>query len=399
MRTDRQNRSRMAPALCGALAVLLTSGSALAQVIASDQRAGLIVFPKVWVDTTGQLTGGVRVDTIIQLTNVSSSDSRSLHCFWINANSRCSISGDFCDPTSSDPALNCRDGRGTCQQDWRATNFAFEMTPNQPIGFRASSGCGALNVDCPGLADGRIFGVPENPFIGELKCVQVEVADPLTLEPIPENDIIGSARIYEVTDSSVDVREYAAIGIQATEDVDTNGTLCLGSSDPDCDVAEYASCPGTLILDHFFEDSFPFGDDVQVSTVLTLVPCTESIDVVGNASNLTGQTSTAVQIAVYNEFEQRLSSSTRVNCFRSIRLADIDTRVGTGDNASSIFGVGVQGTLTGQTRLRGVPTTSPRHGLLGLAEERYSNGFSTAFNLQFEGSRTDGNGDVITTTP
>ena len=150
-----------------------------------------------------------------------------------------------------------------------------------------------------------------------------------------------------------------------------------------CPQAEYATCPGALILNHFFEDASPLSNGDTVQTKVTLIPCTEDLRGGGTAA----QTSTVAQLLIFNEFEQRFSSSTRVQCLKSIRLADIDTRVGTGDNATSIFAVGVQGTLTGQTRVRGVPSDQNFHGLLGVAEEIYDNGFSNAFNLHYDGTR------------
>jgi hypothetical protein len=102
---------------------------------------------------------------------------------------------------------------------------------------------------------------------------------------------------------------------------------------------------------------------------------------------------------VYNEFEQRFSTSERVQCFRNNRLADIDTRLGTGDDAFSLFAVGIQGTLVGQTRIRGVrgPNAPHGYGLIGVAQEFYSvvpNGLadaSDAFNLHADvGFRAEG---------
>jgi hypothetical protein len=68
-----------------------------------------------------------------------------------------------------------------------------------------------------------------------------------------------------------------------------------------------------------------------------------------------------------------------LNCFRETPLSDIDTRPrslsdtlasSTGDYRS-IFNVNVQGTLSGQTRIRGTLSNSEEHGngLIGVAEE------------------------------
>ncbi len=65
---------------------------------------------------------------------------------------------------------------------------------------------------------------------------------------------------------------------------------------------------------------------------------------------------------VYNEFEQRFSTSARVGCYRNTPLADIDTLPGPTGDRYSIFAAGVQGTTVGQTRIRGVPGPAGRLG-------------------------------------
>jgi len=63
---------------------------------------------------------------------------------------------------------------------------------------------------------------------------------------------------------------------------------------------------------------------------------------------------TTAQYLVFNEFEQRFSTSTKVDCYLETPLSDIDTRPGPEGDPFSIFNVGVQGTLTGMSRLRSV---------------------------------------------
>ena len=100
---------------------------------------------------------------------------------------------------------------------------------------------------------------------------------------------------------------------------------------------------------------------------------------------------TPVQFLVFNEFEQRFSTSRRVTCFQEFTISDIDTHTPT----KSIFSAAVNGTLTGQTRMRGVADQDTTHGhaLLGVAEEFRTPLGSTvasssaAFNLHFTGSR------------
>jgi hypothetical protein len=77
---------------------------------------------------------------------------------------------------------------------------------------------------------------------------------------------------------------------------------------------------------------------------------------------------------VYNEFEQRFSTNSRVQCYQNVRLSDVDTRRGLEGDAASIFAVGVQGTLGGNTRIRGVQGAPNGfgYGLLGVAQSFYA---------------------------
>jgi hypothetical protein len=394
-------------------ATLAWAVGAHAQLVTSDEPAGVLVFPKIVVDPTGVLTGGIGVDTVVQISNVDATTPHSLHCFWINANACCSLPGVpcptqgrvICDPDAGIPNPACPTGQ-VCVPSWTdGGDFPIEVTAGQPLGFLASDPYpGGLPCDgddgCnPDPQDGVIFGVNEVPFRGELKCIEVEDStDPTVIVPIEGNHFSGTARIYNASAAgagSLDVREYNAIGIQSVDTFDAGDVpevLCLGTDgSSDCPAPDYATCPATLIVDHFFDGAFPFGDGDQVRTNVTLVPCTEVLE--GDA---TDQIRTVVQASIYNEFEQRFSSSLRLECFESTSLADIDTRPGIDDDATSVFWVGVQGTLTGQTRLRGVPGNQPYHGILAVAEELYSNGFSTAFNVHNDGAtRPSDAGDVI----
>jgi hypothetical protein len=97
-----------------------------------------------------------------------------------------------------------------------------------------------------------------------------------------------------------------------------------------------------------------------------LVPCTEDFE-----NQRTDISNTTAQFLVFNEFEQRYSTSTQVECFKEIRLSNIETPM----NERSIFSAGVAGTLTGQTRIRGTEglfadaESEAGYGLLGVAEE------------------------------
>jgi hypothetical protein len=92
-----------------------------------------------------------------------------------------------------------------------------------------------------------------------------------------------------------------------------------------------------------------------------------------------------VQFLVFNEFEQRFSTSRKVTCFSELKISNIDTL----SKDRSLFSAAVAGTLTGQTRMRGVEDEHLDHGhtLLGVAEEFRDGGGTAAVNLHFHGTR------------
>jgi hypothetical protein len=103
-----------------------------------------------------------------------------------------------------------------------------------------------------------------------------------------------------------------------------------------------------------------------------------------------------LQFLVFNEFEQRFSTSKSITCYDETRLCNIDTP----NCALSIFNSNVMGTVAGQTRIQairspaldGVPSA-----VLGIGIERHvgqSETRSAAFNLHQQGSREEA--DIIT---
>jgi hypothetical protein len=211
--------------------------------------------------------------------------------------------------------------------------------------------------------------VSEEPFIGELRCVVVE--DDV---PVDGNVLKGEATIVESGpfEAPAEVLAAAYNAISFESDVDGLGgdALCLGGEPADVNVqcaATYSPCAANLSLQHFFDGAqTPTG---VVETVLTLSPCSARLE----AGDLIAPENRVVAlILVYNEFEQRFSTGAVVNCLENIRLVDIDTPLGPVGDGTSMFSIGVQGTLGGQTRIRGqnaTPGFGP--GLVGLAHEYF----------------------------
>ncbi len=469
--------------------------------VASDKAAAIVIFPKLLVDTSNGL------DSLVRLTNTSDHEI-NIHCFYVNATPQCTIPGGSCFP---DPlgCFNTFGGTtvfGQCDPQWQETDFFVRLTAFQPTDWLVSAGavdcrsvqvlgqgvcsnnpllscqnnatCGAGNrcvlPPCFPL-DGSLGGrtgpngqtnagsnvppSPEDPFIGELKCIALSES----LVPVARNDLKGEVLIGKRgANGFIDVAGYNAIGIPAIPGKgNSDNTLVLGGAstgdDPDdpCRAAgtcaEYEGCPNFLILNHFFDgavdpmvqnfctagltcnisgnacvtnadckntcnlgnntcvvDSTPCQTNadcdalvgrVRVATDLTLIPCTQ--DLLNQDPSLSR---TTAQFLVFNEFEQRFSTSQPVECFKEIRLSNLDRSSPNSDNDRSIFSAGVAGSLTGQSRIRGVVGTNPLAGnaLLGVAEEFRCRGpefplcsftspgglvSSVATNLHFQGRR------------
>jgi hypothetical protein len=439
--------------------------------IASDHPAAILVWPKLLVDTVNGL------DTLIRLSNVSDT-AIDVYCFYVNATPICSVTGGSCFPNQ----LSCQaevGGQmflGTCIPNWQPNDFTFRLTQDQPTGWLVSQGqstncpfldgvcsndgtttcrrnnqCGvgnrcvlppcfpldATSVPSPGSTTnvGAIPLSPEDPFIGELKCIAVDENG----QPVARNDLIGDATIgkqFAPDGQRMELLGYNAIGIPrsraraiatirwcsaarrrcgvrgvpehlildhffdgavdpvlnnvcvnatscslsgvaCTTDAECLTNVCLGGSctvshtlcggDADCqNTCDLASNTCTLTDTHCVSDEECVSSDyeVRLATDLTLVPCTQDFEGV----NL-DLSKTVAQFLVFNEFEQRFSTSRTVDCFREIQLSNMETN----DNTRSIFSAGVAGTLTGQSRIRGVVNEDNvgvgGNTLIGIAEE------------------------------
>jgi hypothetical protein len=405
-------RAGWAGLVATAALVASVQGAAAQGLVVSDQAAAIVVYPKIVVNSSAG------VNTLVEIANHNVLDPVGVHCFYVNAYGRCSVnSNEVCLVNFDCPEALAGE---TCDSDWRTTDFSFTLTREQVIGWNARDGLQFLPCDpsapppsVPSCSQGgqqnaslsgpgaAVSGT-DDPFIGELKCVEV---DPVSDSPLDgANDLFGRAVIENV--NTPDIAIYNAIGIQDLDGTTNNGdnTLCLGGQGGTngCPDPEYASCPAVLLLDHFYDGAVdPAG--ATVTTRLTLIPCTEfeepraghqSPDVV----------STTVSMLTFNEFEQRFSATTRVKCFLDLQLSDLDTRASfPGDDGASVFNVAVNGTLTGQTRIRGVGSneTDAGHGLLGIATESHtpSAGPARTASYSLAGQGTRDQGDVVSIAP
>jgi hypothetical protein len=360
-----------------ALVCAIASAPAAKATTTSDDAAAILVWPKIVADDVGvcvssnpaenglscddvactsPLGAYCKVkDTLIQMANLNPAQQAAAHCFYINANSHCTNDGSVC-TTSAD----CTFGAGyvgVCRAGWSELDFDVRLTLNQPLAWRALEGLSGPDLPMKGNAGTRVPPVPETPFIGELKCIQV---DPTSGERLPAvcsagkcpNDLIGEATIEEVGIGvgSVDPKSYNAVGIQNVGSNDGNNVMSLDFNP--ANGGEYEPCPGVLVLNHMFDGAVdPISNVYAAHTELTLASCSE---------DLLRQICTPVtaQFLVYNEFEQRFSTSIQVPCLLDSPI----TRIDTSQPARSIFAAGVSGTVAGQTRIQGV-----NGGLLGVA--------------------------------
>lgn len=407
----------------GLAGLVLASAAAAPALTTSDRAAGILVWPKVLVDTQGTLTG-VPTDTVITLGNNSSTNLKQAHCFYINATSHCANDEEQACFTASD----CNDA--ACEPGWNKVDFNIYITANQPLGWSASDGLRGSDLPINGSAGGTcsnkpqvqcissaqcgggtcLIGpngqnnigtavppVPEDPFIGSLTCIQFDPAQnpPVQDQTASRNALIGEGTVVTIPDSpnAIDGAKYNAVGFRALGVADTDDTIELGGAS-----ADYDGCAQTLILDHFFDDaidptsastSLPDSDNGATTTELTLVPCGNNI--------LTRDPGVVVaQFLVFNEFEQRFSASRTVDCLLDTDISNIDTP----NRERSIFNAGVSGTLVGQTRIQGVGNASTGRGLIGVARQLVETDSGagpetgSAFNLDQTGSASTG--DVLT---
>lgn len=383
-----------------AAAVIATCGVAQADV-ASDKAAAMVLYPKISVD------GDAGVDTTIRLSNASTSQPITAHCFYENANSYCSGGSSDGAVCTNSPSV-CTGG-GLCLPAWQETDFRIVLTPQQPIAWSASTGlqgkdlpiprgvcvrnpgraCGT-NADCEPFPGGtcslsnagtNIPPVADDPFVGNLRCIAI---DPQTDTPVDRNDLKGEALVIS-TAGVLDVASYNAIGFPATGNaIGAPNELVIGPGAQ----GEYSGCPNYLIVNHFFDGAtnpVPLGGGAAISTNLVFAPC--SVDYL---RQLPGNS--VAQYLVFNEFEQRFSTSRTVRCFQDIGLSKIDTS----NSSRSVWNVSVAGTLSGQTRINpigvGAPGTVPS-GLVAVAFESHGSS-SAGVNVHMSGVRADA--DVIT---
>ncbi len=299
------------------LAIVVCLSTPIEAAVSTDQPGAILIFPKVASDQNQE--------TIIQLSNAISSRIYA-RCFYLNG--------------APDPA--------TGQPTWGLTDFQITLTSLQPAVWVAGDGLPAVPPDRPpDLYPGPIPPVGVG-FLGELACVVVNVSE----SPQSINALTGEVTLVDRNTHSA--RKYPGLTVQGLPGNNGDNTLLL-------DDVEYDSCPRMLLLNHFFDDAPDPVLSSPIASHLTFVPCSMDLEqsVPGSAT---------LQFEVFNEFEQRLTTSIAITCFEDIDLSDIDSK---SQRSRSIFNFAEQGTLVGQTRIRPVPDANGAqgHGVLAIGEE------------------------------
>jgi len=316
----------------------------------------MLVFPYVQVDSSNG------IDTVIQMTAMSAG-AVTVHCFYEDTTSHCSNQATL----ACTPSAQCPVG-GTCNAGWSAQDFvttfgAVTDLSNQPTGWRASVGSAAVGFPV-------VPPVHEDPFVGLLRCFVTDA----TGVAVGNNALIGEATIERsVPGAAPDVARYNALGIPASTTGNGDTSLVLGD--------EYAACPATVILNHFFDGaSDPVLSGGTLATTLAIVPCSV------NYATLQPATA-AVTYVLFNELEQQFSEMSSGLAQQVTSLAGIGPS----------FTVGVAGTLTGQVRLSG-----SAGGILAVALEAHQQGNavqSTGLNTHLQGTSASPDAVVVPPVP
>jgi hypothetical protein len=374
----RRGRATTLALVVGAFVVATSTARA---DVTTERSASIVVFPKVI--STPATASKLATDTIIQISNTSNSMVFA-HCFYVN--------GAPLDPSQLPSSTN----PPQCQE----IDFDIFLTKQQPTHWVVSTGrrinndqeCSDKFHDCNGAGfdPGAIPPVSDF-FTGELKCIEIDSSG----APINGNHLKGEATIVTTEGDASKYNAIGVMGLNTNSNVNnSDNTLCLGGGvTPSCPTgAEYNACPETLIVNHFAAGnkftagaSDPvineFASDSEVNTEVTIVPCTEDFEnqVFGTA---------VVQFDIYNEFEDRYSTSTPLAyCWANLNLGTV----------SAVFTQALLGTRFAQTRMYSADPAQA--GILGVVEEFHSvtggNTTRDALNLHGEGDRPDGDFVVL----
>ena len=349
------------------IAALVVSGGPARADVTTDRPGSIIFFPKV-ISTPPGIAGVPARDTVIQISTRSNLRTTA-HCFYVNAiglcsttvNQQCELDTD-CPVTSLPgviPAVHESCVRACSEQD-----FDIFLTAQQPTWWLVSRGRSLgdpIYTGFPPNATGIHALLPQGDFEGQLTCVET---DPLTGDPWNGNDLRGIATVINSGSVNPD-STYSSVNVISTGLTTDNDLNFTGSCDPSTGVCtgEYNACPATLLLNHFADGATdPFLSDQcvvtatptvpcsaaspagscscttsaapctaasgcplvnVVNTELTLMPCTQNIPNYSGPPGPPFGTPVNLDLAIFNELEQKLTGKIIFDCWFNRRLSDI----------------------------------------------------------------------------
>jgi hypothetical protein len=320
--------------------------------VSGERPGSLLVFPRVAAND--------EEDTTILVEN-SSNGTVLARCFYLNARRV------FPDqpPGPFNPPL------------WQTTEFGIALAGQQPSHWVASRGrrkdptdraCTPQLLDCDGAGVDPGQVPPLVDFVGELLCVETAFDG----VPLPGNHLLGRAVVQNTAGGAAS--SYNAVGLQGNESMDFDDLLCVGPSEDCPQGAELIGCPAEWLLTHA-ADGAPdpkLGPDSISTTRITVVPCSRDYE------NQIPATVT-LQFTATNEFEDRFSASTTVQCWGEFGLGDV----------SDVLTHAVLGTVHGQTQI--TPVGSGGFLVVGESLREIGDRRTAAMiNLHLRGQRPDG---------
>ncbi len=430
--------SALLSGFCAFALVMGVFTSSAHAIVTTERGSSILAFPKVLATATQ--------DTIIQIANTSNNMVHA-RCFYVNA----------APDSFGEPQWQVTDFQIwlTKQQptSWQASSGRFV---NLNDSCEIEGGIYQPTPECAGagLDPGAIPPLPEG-FTGELKCIEVDISN----NPIGGNHLKGEATIKSAgLGGAYDTAKYNALGILGTEIAgETGNELLLNQpSDTEDVIGQYNACPNRLIVNHVSElstdptvlhagrggtcsnaangvtstiarnagtcmshaDCCDAGDDACVAqencdnapavgldgdgnvistvsanlTELTLIPCSQDFE---NPFTSVSENAVTVQFLSYNEFEQSLSFSTTVECWKKFFMFQLDAP---NDPTRSQFSFSVLGSQGVKTVI--TPADAQAGGVLGVAGILRSDSDGTQartlMNIHMEGDRwSESGGEVV----
>lgn len=436
--------SALLSSFCGFAVALGGIASSAHGTVTTERGASILAFPKVIVSDG--------VDTIIQITNTSNNMVHA-RCFYVDAQpdsfgrAQWQVT-DFNIWLTKQQPTSWQVSRG------RFVNPAdsCETIPSGPLVglFYPAENCAQAGID-PGAIPPVVEG-----FTGELKCIEVDVSgNPIGGNHLKGEATLrypGPQGTYDTAKYNA----LGILGTEIAGE--TGDELRLDQpSDTEDVFGQYNACPNQLIVNHFADlatDPAVFStgeggtcrreqmgqgaeeeDDGEVGeggnkvrtpcvsdadcpegrvcrnapevaigptgevetltsamlTELTLIPCSQDFE---EPFTSVPANAVTVQMVTYNEFEQRTSFSTTIECWKHFFMFQLDSPF---NPTNSQFSFNVQGTLGLNTVL--TPVTG-HGGVLGVAGILRANSDDvvarTLMNIHMIGDRwTSSNGEVV----